>query len=253
MTPLLKIHGIHRAYADVPVLKGVSLDVYPGETIAIIGRSGCGKSTLLKCLSCLEDSDSGDAELEGQKFLVGGKPACMPWEIRSNIIMVFQEYNLFPNMTGLRNITLALEKVRGMTRAEAEKLANETAARLGIEQTLNRYPNELSGGQAQRLALARAMVLQPRVLLLDEITAALDPETILNVVEAIRHVRAADKRGDMAIILVTHLMRFAAEFADRVAFLHEGRIWEDLPAKEFFEKCKLPETRKFISTSLIPV
>lgn len=252
MTPRLKIRGLHHKYGEHRVLDGVDLDVASGETLAIVGRSGAGKSTLLKCICVLEEPESGDVELDGQHYLTGGKPLFAPWEIRSKNVMVFQEYNLFPNMTALRNITLALENVRHLSRVEAEKKARDVAERLGIENVLGHYPSQLSSGQAQRLALCRALVLHPKVLCLDEITAALDAETILDVIDAIRHIRSYENGGGMAIVLVTHLMKFAVEFADRVAFLHNGKIWEELPAKSFLTDCKKPETQQFVSKFRVP-
>lgn len=251
--PRLAVQGLRHSYGDTPILKGVDLSINRGEILAIMGRSGCGKSTLLRCMSLLESPTDGIAELDGQQYMRSGKALFSLSEIRSQVVMVFQEYNLFPNMTALRNITLALEKTRGRSKKDAEQLAHDAASQLGLDQVLHRYPQELSGGQAQRLALARAIVLQPMVLLLDEITAALDPETLLDVVEAIRHIRKVETDGNMAIVIVTHLMRFAAEFADRVAFLDDGRIVEHLPARDFFENCRLPETQAFVSKFLSPL
>lgn len=252
MTPRLKVQRLRHKYGEHQVLDGVDMEVAPGETVAIVGRSGSGKSTLLKCICVLEEPDAGNLELDGQLYLNGRKPRYAPWEIRSNSVMVFQEYNLFPNMTALRNITLALENVRHLSRADAEKKGIEMAARLGIESTLTRFPHQLSGGQAQRLALCRALVLEPKVLCLDEITAALDAETILDVIDAIRHIRSYQGNGSMAIVVVTHLMRFAVEFADRVAFLCNGKIWEEVPAASFLTDCKKPETQQFVSKFRVP-
>jgi ABC-type polar amino acid transport system ATPase subunit len=250
----LSAQSLKCANDKLVVLNDLSLSVAPGETMAIIGRSGSGKSTLLRCLSLLQNPQSGNAFLDGSQYLESGQPLLPPWQIRKQIIMVFQNYNLFPNMTAMRNITLALEKVAGIAPTEAEKRARTVATKLGIGEVLDRYPDSLSGGQAQRLALARAMVLEPKVLLLDEITSGLDPETIINVVEAIAELRSADLSGSLSIVLVTHLMHFAADFADRIGFIHEGKIHEELPAKSFFQDCKLPETKAFVSafaTSLI--
>lgn len=234
------------------VLNDLALSVAPGETVAIIGRSGAGKSTLLRCICLLQQQAAGCASLDGIEYLKDGHSIMPAWQIRKQIVMVFQNYNLFPNMTALRNITLALEKVAGVSAAEAKSRAYEVAKALGIEAVLDRYPDSLSGGQAQRLALARAMVLQPKVLLLDEITSGLDPETIINVVQAVTELRNADSSGSLAIVLVTHLMHFAAEFADRICFLHDGKIQEDLPANRFFEDCKLSDTKTFVSSFRSP-
>jgi len=234
------------------VLEGIDLDVAPGGTLAIVGRSGSGKSTLLRCLCVLEEAQGGHVDLDGQTYLRNGKPVFEPWEIRSNSVMVFQEYNLFPNMTGLRNITLALENVRKLGRQEAKDRAHDVAKMLGIEQMLGRYPNQMSGGQAQRLALCRALVLEPAVLCLDEITAALDAETIVDVVDAIRSIRSYRENKRMVVVIVTHLMRFAVEFADRIAYLFQGQIWEELPAKSFLINCQRPETQHFVSKFRVP-
>jgi polar amino acid transport system ATP-binding protein len=247
MTPRLVLQGLQCSNENNAVLNSLDLTVAPGETVAIIGRSGSGKTTLLRCISMMQPPTGGDAFLDGHQYLQHGMALSAPWKIRQEIVMVFQDYNLFPNMTAMRNITLALEKVKGLSREESETRASEVASKLGIEDVLSRYPNSLSGGQAQRLALARAMVLQPKVLLLDEITSGLDPETIINVVEAITALRNADASGCLSIVLVTHLMHFAADFADRISFIHKGKIHEELPAKEFFAECKLPESKAFVS------
>jgi polar amino acid transport system ATP-binding protein len=246
MNPRLSVRGLSKRYGETPVLTDLDFVASPGETVAIIGRSGSGKTTLLRCLTLLDLPDRGDAYLDDQQYLASGVPLYEPWEIRRSIVLVFQDFNLFPNMTVLRNIALALEKSRGMSRREAQDRAEDSARLLGIGDVLDQYPFSLSGGQAQRCALARAMVLEPQVFLLDEITSALDPETVVNVVEAMRALRKADKSGRMAMIVVTHLMHFAEDFADRISFLHNGRIHEELPAKEFFRNCKEPETQKFI-------
>ncbi len=243
----LAITNLQCANGQTVVLNQLQLSVAAGETFAIVGRSGSGKTTLLRCISLLQEPQTGDAFLDGKQYLQEGSPIYEPWQLRRKIVMVFQDYNLFPNMTAMRNITLALEKVEGLSRAQAEARASKVAMTLGIAEVLDRYPESLSGGQAQRLALARAMVLQPKVLLLDEITSGLDPETIINVVEAIKALRNADATGSLAIVLVSHLMHFAATFADRIGFLDEGKIVEELPAKTFFQECKLPQTQAFVS------
>jgi ABC-type polar amino acid transport system ATPase subunit len=247
--PRLNAKDLSCTLGDRLVLRDAEVVLRPAETLAIIGHSGCGKSTLLKCLSVLQKCDDGRAFLDDEQYMSHGEPTIVPWQIRQQVTMVFQDYNLFPNMTCMRNITLALEKSKGVNRTDAEKRATVIAEKLGIAEALARYPGSLSGGQAQRLALARAMVLQPKVLLLDEITSGLDPESIISVVSAIKDLRATDASGELAIILVTHLMHFAAEFADLIAFMHEGTIHEMLPAKEFFAHCQKEETQKFVSAT----
>jgi polar amino acid transport system ATP-binding protein len=243
----LSVKDLTCSNGDTQVLDHLDLSVTPGETLAIIGRSGGGKTTLLRCLSLLQQPSDGSTSLDGVQYMENGHATMPLWQIRQEIVMVFQDYNLFPNMTAMRNITFALEKVQGVSRIEAIQRARQMADKLGITEVLERYPGSLSGGQAQRLALARAMVLQPKVLLLDEITSGLDPETIINVVDAVTASRKADTTGKLAIVLVTHLMHFASDFADRIAFIHNGKILEELPAKTFFESCQQPETRSFVS------
>ncbi len=246
----LNVSGLSKSFHTTKILDSLDLVAAPSETLAIIGRSGSGKSTLLRCLTLLEQPDEGDIYLDNQLYVSGHQMFYQPWEVRRNIALVFQEFNLFPNMTVLENIAFGLRKTKGFNKKQALERADYAAKTLGIENVIARYPYSLSGGQAQRCALARAMVLEPKVFLLDEITSALDPETVLNVVEAIRGLRAADSSGNMVIIVVTHLMHFAENFADRICFLHNGMIHEELPAREFFHNCAKPETRKFISAFL---
>ena len=243
----LTIQGLSKSFGSNRILDGLNFVAAPGETIAIIGRSGSGKSTLLRCLTMLDMPDEGEAYLDGQLYFSGSKALYQPWELRRNIALVFQDFNLFPNMTVLKNISFALEKTRGFSKVEAQDRSEFIAKALGISEVIDRYPFSLSGGQAQRCALARAMVLEPKIFLLDEITSALDPETVLNVVEAMRELRKADNSGRMVIVVVTHLMQFAKNFSDRIAFLYNGTIHEELPANDFFQKCSKPETKQFIS------
>jgi ABC-type polar amino acid transport system ATPase subunit len=252
-TDRLDIDELSCSNGPFRVLNDFQMKVKTGETVAIIGRSGSGKSTLLRCLSLLQQPENGNVSLDGKAYLQHGKPLLPLWQVRQEIVMVFQDYNLFPNMTAMNNITLALEKVRNIPRKEAQEKAQNVASKLGIGHVLDRYPNSLSGGQAQRLALARAMVLEPKVLLLDEITSGLDPETIVNVTEAITELRDSDVSGNLAIVLVTHLMQFASDFADRICFLDGGKIVEDLPAESFFQECKVEATRNFVAAFLRPL
>lgn len=234
MTARLSVAGLVKSYNGMPILSGVDLEIRKGETVAVIGRSGAGKSTLLKCLTLLDIPDGGSLILDGQAYFNSMGVRYDPWEVRRNIGLVFQDFKLFPNMTARQNIVFALRKTKEIALVDANDRAEEVASELGILDALDKYPAELSGGEAQRCALARAMVLEPKVLLLDEITSALDPATIVDVTTALRRLRKADSSGEMVVILVTHLMHFAETFADRIAFLGNGVILEDLPAAEFF-------------------
>jgi ABC-type polar amino acid transport system ATPase subunit len=246
---MLEVRGLRKAFGEVPVLADVAFELKRGETLAIVGRSGSGKTTLLKCLTLLVLADQGEIVLEGQTYFRDGTPEFEPWEVRRNIALVFQEFNLFPNMTVLQNITFGMERVKSFSRSEAIGKAREIARTLQIDHILNQYPQAISGGQAQRCALARAVVLHPNVLLLDEVTSALDPESIAAVIGAIRTIRSLESSKDMAIILVTHFLKFAEEFADKIALMQEGRLIETLPAREFARNARSPETRTFISNA----
>jgi ABC-type polar amino acid transport system ATPase subunit len=241
--------GLTKVFDGKSVVQSVSFDLKPGRTLAIMGRSGCGKSTLLRCLAFLVEPEAGDCTLDGQTYIRNGRAVYVPHEIRLHIQVVFQGYNLFPNMTALGNITLALERVRAYPHARAVAEAFKIAEKLGIASLLDRYPEKLSGGEAQRVALARALVLRPSVLLLDEVTSALDPVTSANVMSAIRDLRSAAGDAGLAIVLVTHLLHFACGFADEVAFMDSGRLVELLPAKEFSVCCKHPEARAFVDAA----
>lgn len=241
----LEVQGLEKSYSGTLVLEGIDLSLAPGKTLALMGRSGSGKSTLLRCIAMLDEPDRGSLLLDGQLYASGREQFFEPWEVRRQIVLVLQDFSLFESMTLLENISLALITAKGLGRRAAHQRAEAMAATLGIEHLLRRYPTSLSGGETQRGALARAMVLEPKVLLLDEITSALDPETVRDVTAALRTVKGIDSAHQAAIVAVTHLPRFAEDFADEIAFLHGGKIHEQLPADRFFRECKKPETRKF--------
>ncbi|MDB5655441.1 MAG: glnQ 6, partial [Tardiphaga sp.] len=237
---------IYKSYGNIPVIKDLSFRIDHGEVLAIVGRSGSGKSTLLKCINLIDPPDQGEISLDGDVYVSDGVAQYAPWEVRRHIGLVFQEFHLFPNMTVMGNITLALRKNMGLKREAAEIRALDVARALKIDNIVGRYPSEISTGQAQRCALARAIVLEPKVFLLDEITSALDPVTILDVVDAISSLRTAPGTEGMSIVLVTHLIQFAARFADRIAFFHDGTIHEEHSAVNFFDAAHKPETRALI-------
>lgn len=238
MKMALTVRGISKSYPRHGlVLHGVDLTLATGEVVALLGKSGAGKSTLLRGLCGLEDMNSGEAWLDDWHYLGSGRALVPSWQIARRVGMVFQTFNLFQTMPVWRNITLALERVMEVPRAEALVLANRVATTLGIESILRKYPSEISGGQAQRVALARAIVLRPKVLALDEVTAALDPVTVDVMTDALAKIRTVegtvDTSSPSSIMLVTHAIRFAESFSDRILFLHEGRIIENLPARQF--------------------
>jgi ABC-type polar amino acid transport system ATPase subunit len=249
-TPALHVEDLSKCYGDFTVLSSVDLSVAPGGTLALLGRSGSGKSTLLRCLNLLEIPESGDLRLGDQSYCTNGEVLFEPWEIRREIGLVMQDYSLFPHMTVRDNIVLATRVNDNLSSGEAADQAHELARSLEVDGLLDRYPSSLSGGQTQRCALARALALRPKILLLDEITSALDPETIRNVISAIHGIReiASDQR--MAIVLVTHLVRFAIDFADEIAFLSGGKIVERHKAAAFAGSLRHSEARRFLEANL---
>lgn len=248
--PIITYEDIHKSFGDVDVLKGINLDIRPAEKVAIIGPSGSGKTTLIRLLMTLEEPTSGNIYVEGQnlwKMKKGNKLVRANEEhlskIRGNIGMVFQHFNLFPHMTILQNCMTAPIHVQKKSKEEAEKLSIEMLEKVGLEDKLDNYPNQLSGGQKQRVAMARALVMQPKIMLFDEVTSALDPELVEEVLEVIRDI--ADQ-GDMAMALVTHEMDFALDVADRVLFLDEGVIAEDGPPEEVLKRPENERLQSFL-------
>jgi len=239
MSALLEVSGLRKSYGDKVVLDDVSLSVEPHDVICLIGSSGSGKSTLLRCLNLLEDIDDGVISFEGREI---SDPRVDAREVRKRVGMVFQAYNLFPHLTVLDNCTLAPRQVHGVRRAEAEERARELLERFGLADQAAKHPDRLSGGQQQRAALVRALCTHPTLLLLDEITAALDPELVGEVLEI---VRAEAERG-MTMVLATHEMAFARDVATQVCFLDQGRILEQGPPEEIFSSPREERTRHFL-------
>jgi polar amino acid transport system ATP-binding protein len=239
MTPLMEARRLRKSYGDRVVLDEVSLTVDTGDVVCLIGSSGSGKSTLLRCLDLLEDVDDGVIELEGREIT---DPRVDPREVRRDIGMVFQAYNLFPHLSVLANCTLAPRKVHGLPAREAQQRATELLHRFGLGEHVHKHPDRLSGGQQQRVALVRALCTDPKLLLLDEITAALDPELVGEVLDIVRGL--AD--GGTTMVIATHEMAFAREIASHVCFLDGGRIAEQGPPSQVLADPREPRTREFL-------
>ena len=240
---MIKLENVHKHFGDLKVLKGVELHIEQGEVVVIVGPSGSGKSTVLRCINKLETITSGRIEVDG--YDLNGKDTDIN-KVRAEATMVFQQFNLFPHMTVLGNVTLGPIKVRGLSKADAEKLGQELLAKVGLTDKANVYPRQLSGGQQQRVAIARALALGPKVLLFDEPTSALDPELVGEVLEVMRKLA---KEG-MTMVVVTHEMGFAKEVADRCIFIDEGIIMEESSPKKFFENPNHPRLRDFLGKVL---
>jgi len=240
---LVSIRDVHKSFGDLEVLKGVSLDVMKGEVICIIGPSGSGKSTLIRCVNALNTIDSGSIRVEGLEV---HDPGLNKLELRKRVGMVFQQYNLFPHKTALENIMMAPLKVLKQPQAEVEERAHKLIKRVNLGGKENSYPGELSGGQQQRVAIARSLAMNPDVMLFDEVTAALDPETVNEVLLAIKDLA----QDGMTCILVTHEMGFAREVADHIYFTDRGVIVEHGPPATFFTEAQDPRTREFLSQIL---
>jgi polar amino acid transport system ATP-binding protein len=223
----------------VPVLNGIDLTVASHEVVCLIGASGSGKSTLLRCLNLLEPINAGRISIWGQDITAPGVDENL---VRRSIGIVFQSYNLFPHMTVLRNITLAPVRAAGVARAQAEDEARALLDRFGLASRENEYPDRLSGGQQQRVAIVRALAMKPQVMLLDEVTSALDPELVAEVLDLIRELAA----GGMTMLIATHEMGFARDIANRVCFLEEGLIIEDAPPAELFTAPRDERTQRFL-------
>jgi polar amino acid transport system ATP-binding protein len=238
-TALLACRGLRKSFSGRTVLDGLDLDVAEHEVVALIGVSGSGKSTLLRCLNLLEEIDDGTIHLDGEHLT---DPRINPDQVRQRIGIVFQAYNLFPHLSVLDNITLAPRRVHRRPRAEAEAQARELLDRVGLADHASDYPDRLSGGQQQRVAIVRALVNSPRLMLLDEVTSALDPELVGEVLSLIREL----KSDGMTMVLATHEMGFAREVADRVCFLDGGRVIEQGPPAQVLGEPTEPRTRQFL-------
>ena len=239
MTPRIAIENLTKYFGETLVLDGIDLAVAPHEVVCLIGASGSGKSTVLRCINRLTEFDHGSIRLDG---VAVDDPSFGRTGLQRRVGIVFQSYNLFPTMTVLDNITLAPRKVHRRPRAEAEATARGLLARFGMEGFAASYPEQLSGGQQQRVAIVRALATDPDVLLLDEVTAALDPELVGEVLAIVRDLK---DRG-LTMMIVTHEMGFAREVADRIAFLHAGRILEAAPPAQLFTAPGHPRTRQFL-------
>lgn len=247
MNPALEARSLHASYGRNVILRDMSLVLQPGEIVALMGRSGCGKSTLLRMLCGLQEGEDGEVLLHGEKVVERGKTLLPYWEITRQIMMVPQGPSLIPHLTVEDNIALGLRVVYGKSVEVSIEQAKNVVEFLGLQQILQSYPEELSGGQAQRVSLARAMVLHPKVLLLDEITSNIDPQTTREVIDALRKIKTAASYKQ-AIVVVTHLIDFARSFADQILFMADGHVHEMGQALSFAEKASKEETREFFSS-----
>ena len=239
ISPALRIEGLHKSYGDLEVLRGIDLALAVHEIVCLIGASGSGKSTLLRCINLTEPIDSGRVVVGGEEITAPGVDVD---RIRRRIGIVFQAFNLFPHMSVIDNVTLAPRKVLGLAPKDAEQRATELLERFGLADKRGDFPDRLSGGQQQRVAIVRALAMQPDLLLLDEVTSALDPELVAEVLNVIRELAASG----MTMILATHEMGFARDIASRVMFLDQGRILEEGPPAQIFRHPREARTREFL-------
>ena len=239
--PILKVENLTKRYGDNTILDGISFDVQPGEVIVVVGPSGCGKSTLLRCINALEPIQGGCVLLDGDTINPSGKNLAA---LRQKVGMVFQSYDLFPHMTVLKNVMIAPMKVQKRSKEDAEAEALALLERVGLRDKADSFPRELSGGQKQRVAIVRALCMHPDLLLFDEVTAALDPEMVREVLDVMLNLAAAGS----TMIIVTHEMRFAKAIADRVLFLDGGSIVEQGSPEQFFDAPRTERAKRFLST-----
>jgi len=243
MSMKLSLRGVRKRFGDHEVCKGIDLDVGEGEMVCLIGASGSGKSTLLRCMNLLEPIDDGAIWLDDDDI---SEPGRDPQPVRQRIGIVFQSYNLFPHMTATENVMLAPRRVKGQTRDQLRPRVTELFTRFGLADRMEHYPDQLSGGQQQRVAIIRALAMEPEIMLFDEITSALDPELVGEVLDVLRDLR----RQGMTMVLATHEMGFARELADKVCFLDAGRILEQGPPEAVFGAPREERTRAFLSRVL---
>ena len=240
---LVELRQVVKRYGTHTVLDQVDLSVEPGEIVAIIGRSGSGKSTLLRCINGLEPVQAGEVVVDG---VAVHQPGADLRGLRARVGFVFQSYNLFPHLTAEKNITLGPRIVQGVDPARATELARQALRRVGLEEKLQSYADELSGGQQQRVAIARCLAMSPKIMLFDEITSALDPELVGEVLKVLEDMA----RDGMTMLVVTHEMNFARRVADRVVFMHQGKVWEQGPAEQIFAEPRTDALRQFLSSVL---
>lgn len=243
---IVQLRGVRKSFGDLEVLRGIDLDVFPGEHVVIFGPSGSGKSTVLRSINMLERPSAGSLRIGGVEYGPGvpGEPVSRrgkPLDLRRTVGMVFQQFNLFPHLTALDNVALPLRSVRGMRKADARHKAAEALRRVGLLQRAGHYPQQLSGGQQQRVAIARALAMDPRVMLFDEPTSALDPELVGEVLKTMREVAETG----MTMVVVTHELGFAREIGDLNVFMEDGIVVESGP-RGFFDECTSPRAREFI-------
>jgi polar amino acid transport system ATP-binding protein len=236
----VRLENVHKSFGKNEVLRGIDLALDEHEVVCLIGASGSGKSTLLRCVNLLEPIDQGRIVVEGVELTARGVDVN---RVRREIGIVFQAFNLFPHMTVLRNVTLGPRKALGLSRADAEARADELLGRFGLADKREAYPDSLSGGQQQRVAIIRALALRPKLMLLDEITSALDPELVAEVLNVVRELAASG----MTMLIATHEMAFARDIADRVCFLDEGVILEEGPPEQIFSAPREPRTQQFLA------
>jgi len=249
--PMLRLENIHKRFGKLEVLRGIDLEVAPGEVVCVLGPSGSGKSTLLRCVNLLEPPEQGEIFVEGKDICKGPGSAAgeAGWEldfVRQRVGIVFQQFNLFPHKTAMENVTMAPEKVLGKATAEARAKATQLLERVGLADKLGEYPERLSGGQQQRVAIARALAMDPQVMLFDEVTSALDPELVKEVLDVMRELA----EEGMTMIVVTHELGFAREVGDRVVFMDEGTIVEQGRPADVLDNPREERTKRFLGLVL---